>query len=572
MSESSTSIKFSLLNSFPNEPGDWGDLSFFDRQMDLLSDYDVADCLFRAALVGNERLMRRLVEYRGPVQVEFVNHHPIKQFTLNGEPLLGASIPTLGGVHTPAALKSLLKAIDELGMKGLIDHGPTMPALFRNLNMNSDFKLMKITRFEGDLPSLTEPQLVNPELAIVLAEESATTCTPAAYKPILCWASQAMINEYPLSLAPFETIQEVKGHGPMAQWKEDVNQPNNMAFGTIATGLKASDGAKYPRELVKTMGPLSHVYGFDDLQGRVLCETTTDFLLSFPCAEISVPKIHAAKAFVENYCPLDIMAIQASEACINLHAPLKFPGDLVTFHSDGFNELFGLLSKGHPLRDRALDMMEPEQWKALFEEVGSVKLLASSLIAMYETFGIDNTGHDVKIRYDDIPSLKAANYRFSPDTKFFDNESTYKPHVPYFHGDTETSVLAFMNASLFFDPEEFGEDVVITSKFRMDRITEKFIDLANMRLWPSATIPPANFAEAVKMAGSADLSDTTNNRSMALRGILLGAGLEACVQAISAPKQWLKLAELFPRSEFAPYMKTMPTKAKGMLLEQEMGL
>mgnify|MGYP003482193448 CR=1 FL=1 len=152
MSESSTSIKFSLLNSFPNEPGDWGDLSFFDKKMDLLSDYDVADCLFRAALVGNEMLMRRLVEYRGPVQVEFVNEHPAKSFKLNGEPILGASIPTLGGVHTPAALKSLLKAIDELGMKGLIDHGPTFPALFRKLNTNSDYKLMKTVRFDGEIP------------------------------------------------------------------------------------------------------------------------------------------------------------------------------------------------------------------------------------------------------------------------------------------------------------------------------------------------------------------------------------------------------------------------------------
>jgi hypothetical protein len=573
MSESSTSIKFSLLNSFPNEPGDWGDLSFFDRQMDLLSDYDVADCLFRAALVGNEMLMRRLVEYRGPVPVEFVNHHPTKRFTLNGEPILGASIPTLGGIHTPAALKSLLKTIDELGMKGLIDHGPTFPALFRKLNTNSDYKLIKTTRFDGDLPSLTEPQLVNPELAIVLAEESATTCTPMAYKPILCWASQAMINKYPFSLAPFETIQEVKGHGPMVQWRAEVDEPDNLQVGTIATGLKASPEAKFALQLAKTMAPLSQVYGFDDLQGRVLCETTSDFLLSFPTGEVSPTNIQVAKTFVENYCPLDIMAIQASEACINLYVTMKFEGDLVTFHEAPFNALLSLVANEHPLRDRARAMMTMEQWKFLFTKTGSESpIYASSLIAMHEAFGLDNEGVQAKVRYDDVPALKAANYRFSDKTKFFDDEKTFKAHNNSRRDMGITSVYAFINASLCYGAADYPEDVVVTRNIMMDRHTQNFVELAELRLWPSNTIPPSNFSEAVKMAGSADLSDTTNNRSMALRGILVGAGIEACVQAISAPKQWLKLAEIFPPSQFAPYMKTMPSKAKGMLLEQEMGL
>lgn len=573
MSESSTSIKFSLLNSFPNEPGDWGDLSFFDKKMDLLSDYDVADCLFRAALVGNEMLMRRLVEYRGPVQVEFVNEHPAKSFKLNGEPILGASIPTLGGVHTPAALKSLLKAIDELGMKGLIDHGPTFPALFRKLNTNSDYKLMKTVRFDGEIPSLTEPQLVSPELALVLAEESANTCTPLAYRPILCWASEAMIKEYPSSLAPFETIQEVKGHGPMSQWKAEVNEPGNLQVGTIATGLKASPEAKFALQLAKTMAPLSQAYGFNDLQGRVLCETTTDFLLSFPTGEVSPTKIQAAKTFVENYCPLDIMAIQASEACINLYVPMKFEGDLVTFHEAPFNALLSLVANEHPLRDRARAMMTMEQWKGLFTKTGSESpIYASSLIAMHEAFGLDNEGVQAKVRYDDVPALKAANYRFSDKTQFFDDEKTFKAHNNSRRDMGITSAFAFMNASLLFDPDDFGEDVVLTKQMKMDRITEQFVDLANLRLWPSNSLPPTDIAEAVKMAGSVDLSDSTNNRSMALRGILVGAGLEACVQAISAPKQWLKLAEIFPRSEFKPYMKTMPSKEKGILLEQEMGL
>jgi hypothetical protein len=570
--ESSASIKFSLLNSFPNEPGDWGDLSYFDERIDQLNDFDAADCLFRAALVGNEMLMRRIAERRGPTPVVFVNEHPAKSFRLNGESLNGMSIPTLGGVHTPAALKSLIKTIDELGMKGLIDHGPTFPALFRKLNTNSDYRLMKTVRFDGDIPSLTEPQLVNPELAIVLAEESANTCTPLAYKPILCWASETMIKEYPHSLAPYETIQEVSGHGSMAQWKAQANEPDNLQMGTIATGLKASPDAKFALQLTKTMAPLSQVFGFDDQQGRVLCETSTDFLLSFPTASVSTQNVQAAKTFVENYCPLDIMAIQASEACINLHVPMKFEGDLVTFHQAPYNELFGLLANEHPLRDRALAMMEPQQWKALFAKGSGKKLFVNSLIAMYQAFGVDNEGIQIEIRYDDIPALKAADYRFSEKTKFFDEEKTFKAHYSSYSAHGATSVFAFMNASLLYSPDDYPEDVAVTRTVLLDRYTQHFIDIANLKIWPSNSIPPSDFAEAVKMAGSADLSDSTNNRSMALRGILMGAGIDACVQAISAPKQWIKLAEIFPRSEFKPYMKTMPKEAKGLLLEQEMGL
>jgi len=130
----------------------------------------------------------------------------------------------------------------------------------------------------------------------------------------------------------------------MARWMAGVSEADNLHFRTIVTGLKPADCVQYTNQLVKTMGPLSQIYGFADPQGRILCETTTDFLLSFQMAGVSESKMKAAQDFVKNYCPLDIMAIQAAEALPDLFTPMDFNVDLVTFHTGSYKLLFPLLS------------------------------------------------------------------------------------------------------------------------------------------------------------------------------------------------------------------------------------
>lgn len=576
--ENSTTTKYSLLNSFPSDPAELAEYNagHFEGLMDQLTEFDIADCLYRAAMSGNEPLMRKLVEYRGAVPVDFVHPRPTMQSTINGEPTNAVDIAQLSHIRSPAGLKSLLQAIDELGMKGLINPGPTFPALFRKLNINDSYQRIEVASFSGQLPELIEGQLRNPELALALAQESASTCTPDAYRPMLCWASESMVKQFPDSLATLRPFQNVARQGSMAQWKQGSGAEGNMLFSGITLGVKPSEGIKFAPKLMKTMAPLAPTYGFDDLEGRVLCETKSDFLLNFEVGESSLDNIAASQAFVQSYCPMDIMAMQVTDACDMAHksvsAFMEFGGELASEHSVAYNELFNLLSNDHPLRDRALDMMTAEQWKGLFKKADSKYLYASSLIAMYQTFGLDNTGLSVKIRYDDIPAFKVANYRFSDETKFFDDEKAFKSHCSSFQGAGLTAVYAFLNSSLMLDQGDFFDASGAPKLSILEKTTLDFIDVVNLNIWPSNTIPPTDFAEAVKMAGSADLSNTMNNRSMALRAMLVVAGIDACVQAISAPRQWINITKIFPKSEVTPYLSIMPNKAKGMLLEEDLGL
>lgn len=572
--ENSTSLKFNLLGgafSRDQKPEEWN-IADYRVKISRLTEYDLSDCAFQAALNGNVRLLRLLNEERGPIQVAYENstQNPDKH-TLNGVTCNMDGIKRLKDLQSVADFKDLLKAIQEFGVEGLTEPGDTYPALFYRIDSNKFVDGLSIERFAGALPKLSGGVLTNPELAIALRHEEASNPHPMAYKPILCWAKPEMVDSFPDSLAPltpFQSVGGIYGKQPLHEFKAG----DGIRFDKITTGVKASSNARYSDLMMKSLCPLSAYYGFDEQNGLVLCETTTEFLLGFELAGITPENTQAAKDFAKGYCPIEILATMAVDTCVDDYGHpnnLWFTKSACSVdHRDSFSEIFALAADDHPLKDMARSMLQPDQWKDLLKKAGT-KLDAESLIAMHQAFGFDNTGLKITVRSNEISQYLAANFRFSDESEFFNTTKRFKYYLDENIDAEITAVLSTFDFSSLkdLDVSPLGEETVL------ERATNSFRDVVvKLNLWPSDSERPVDLADALRMSGPMDLNSWGCNRALGLRAILVDAGLPACAEVANTSRSWLKLTEAFSREEITPYMNQMSKESRGSILEQDLGI
>lgn len=573
--QQSAANKLALLKEFDTDPADndlaeGGELLTW---MDSLNNYDLADCVLRATVQGNELLVRMLIERRGPVPIDYQHQMGTSHsYWLNGNPI---SKPDrcYGVAHEPAKLKSLLLMVKEFDMKGLLEPGPSYPLMLSDIDRNQDLRYFNTSRFCGELPVLNSGVLHAPDLVIALADEVQSAATPNAYKPMLCWATKEMVSEFAQYLAPLHSYQEVVGRGPMAQWKVNAGDPNGMEFTRISLGLMPSENtSNVATFLVNTMGPEAAVLGFDDLQGRVLCETSVDFLLQFPAGECTPENTSEAVRFVSNYCPMDIIATQAAEVCVREYGHVdpeyRFQTRLALHSERAFNELFDLLGKECALRERALEMMTHEQWMGVIDKAKTQNPSTESLLVFRDTFGLDNTGVQINLDMRGLAILVSEGYRFANGTQFFDQIKFYGDFIkdPRNAGCTTvftaiSDLVLFQKASSARDPQRF-ERIVHTCK-----------ELLGLNLWPvTGEGMPDSVAVALRESETFNFQEFESKKAMALYAFLLTAGIEACAESVKSPKHWMKLTEVFSADELKPYLKLMPSPARGRVLESGLGL
>ncbi|MBI6885867.1 hypothetical protein [Pseudomonas putida] len=581
-STSSTAMKFSLLRTFSNNEEENAQArdGFFEEMADVLSDYDLADGIFLAILQGNHYVARRLIEYRGPVSLEYVNCRPnIVKHRLNGEDVNPANAKALSNLRSPADLKAVLELVNEFGLKGLAEPGLTYPALFRKIDQNLVVQEFKQDRFAGELPELSKGVLHAPELAIALDIEASRNTNPGAYRPMLCWATQEMVDEFPGGLSPLRPFQYVSSptfQGSLEEWRSPDENSSTLMFTELVVGVEPSAGARFGEWLMAPMCPPEAQYGFDDPHGRVLCETTTDFLLQFDMTGTQVENERAATEFAGKYLPIQIMATQIAQACIRdfAHADPQYNFERVyaTSMEGSFNSLFELLSEDNPLREKALAMMTPAQWKTLFGKTDSMRLTAKALVAMHQSFGLDNTGLNLGIDCRDIPTLKAGGYHFSEDTVFFSDRNKFDSYVRDHRIDRSlgkpTAVYGYLNKSFLLDPvmDEMSPEE------RLHEMTRYSSDILSLNLWPSESKKPEALLDVLKATVRTNLNDSNDMRALALRAMMSDAGIEACVEAATTPTHWDKMREVFSRDELLSYRDVMPAKAKGWLIEDDLGI
>lgn len=575
LAHNSSSAKFALLNDIEiiaerNYEFSENDLT----NMDMLEEIDLIECVVKATIQGREALVRTLMDRVGPVEIVVTgNNKDSLGYSVNGHRMI-FDIPEFASHATsPKALKSLFKMIDEYGMKGFVEPGNTFPLLMQKVDYSRFLPKHNISKFDGLLPELVGGVLRQPELAIALHDESSRVSTPDAYKSMLCWATDQMVQDFPKGLAPLLPFQEVDGHGSMSMWKAGAGQPDNMSFFNIEVGMGATEGCSQAiRPLFSAMAPEVARLGFRDEQGRVLCETTTDFLLEFPAKACDEDNLDAATRFVATYCPIEVMAVQAAAACHRdfglIEKHYQFTHSLNTRMTTNFDPLFRLLHRAHPLCERAKDLMTKEQWEGLLIRAESPS--PYSLVGLYQTFGIDNARKRLKFSFGDFEVLVQGGYRFSDDTKVYENPTQYWAHGQ--KGQIE-DLSALPPVLLNFTGQSFTQASVDTSHQSLHSfVVNVYKNVLKTNLWPASGQSPEDITTALKMASRMTLSDTKNTKSMALEAYLVNAGLDACLEVAKTPNQWITLTQVFSADDLLPYVKTMPSQARGRMLEIGMGL
>jgi hypothetical protein len=561
----SANAKSSLLEAFDSQAelkNKWASGAL--ANMDALEGQDLAECVLIATIQGRESFVRTLMQRRGPVSIAVDEN--FEGYRLNGSPI--SVSPEEFGAYSfsPKALKSVVAMIHEYGMKGLLEPGTSFPLLLQRLDSNRFMYSNNDSQFTGELPSLTQGLLQRPELAMTLAEESMRVSTPGAYQPLLCWASGDMVEQFRAHLAPLMPVQEVGGT-PMREWKEKSGEPYNMAFHDIVLGMRDRRGhTSAIHTLMSAMAPESAKFGFKDEKGRHLCQTTADFLLSFPKGACTADNLKAASTFVENYCPIQIMALNAAEVC---HREFGLAKKVFSFKdhttkrlTQSFNYLFEALDATHPLHKRVKKMMTPEQWTGLLHKARAIT--GESLVALQQTFGIDNTGKNLELSFRDFQILSQRGYRFADNTKAYDNFSAY---MEIKVGSSVQAVhLNFTPASFNHLPPEAKNHTLHSY------VLDIYQCILKTNLWPGTGKAPADVGEALDMAASLILGETQDTLSVALEAYLVGAGLDACLAVTSTPSQWVTLTQIFSSAELEPYIKAMPAKARGRMLELSMGI
>ena len=563
----SMTAKVSLLN-YP----DLGALSAWSSDeltnMDFLQSPDLEECILEATIRGHERLVRTLMHRRGPVRIVVGEHPKVPgRYTLNGRDTTSQIDERLFAIsiRSPEKLKSLLAMIVEFGMKGLIEAGQSFPLLMKNVERNSSLMRNNVSEFKGALPELIDGVVRQPELAIALVGESGRTSTPQAYQPMLCWASEDMVRKFPNDLARLVHFQNVRGHGSLAQWKSASGQPGNIDISAIEVGLEPANGrgCEVFQHLHHAMTPMSSRLGFEDEGDRVLCITTSDFLMQLPSQDCSEDNLKAAFEFVENYCPIEIMASQVVATCreqfgrdeLTARVPIGYMNEMVS----NFNDLFEVLQQGHPLRERMKDLMTREQWSALFLRAEAVD--AHSMLGLYQAFGIDNTGKDFHFFPHGFETLAKGGFQFSSNTKIFTDSKKMQKHKEAADLFLEPAVL------LPYDKTCFGYYSGVGQTTR-----ELFANCMKVNLWPIPGQAPTDVAQALKDSARLSFDVLSTPKKLAMYTYLLSAGVEACAEVASTPSQWMVIAQIFSSDELKPYRHAMPKQARGKVLESSLGL
>jgi hypothetical protein len=537
-----------------------------------LSDLDLAETLLCTAITGRLPLLRALLLHRDLVPVVFSDLPDSPASTLSVRNYLEGST-NLRFITNSGDLKALFSSIHECGMKGLIEPGSTYPLLLRDIDTTIKRSRFMNDQFSGELPDLRADTLSQPELAIALHEDVTGSYAPDAYKPLLCWASKDMVRQFPEDLRVLTPFQTVNNQFSMQDWKENYNaeQPVNASLIKVGVNL-TSRNSEFAESLFSVMAPDSARLGLPDSAGRVLCETTTDFLLSFPAVNHSAQNAVVAKAFVAEYCPFEIIALQADSVCVRDfgHEPRGhvFEKSLVNEFSRGTNELLEKLSRDNPLRDQVLNMMQKEQWLDLIKNFNSVSASVKTLLALRDTFGIDNTGLPVYLYRAAMVELINAGYRFADETKVFDDREDMAADRHQFSNRSSDVMLEFdgMDWQLQYADQ-------MTTRMLQDDFIKQYQQIMSTNLWPAAIPKPPDVKTALELLVVHDNGNPLprENSILALRAYLVTAGLEACIQE-AASEHWDRLMNVFGKEAFQPYIKTLPHKARGLLLEDGMGL
>jgi hypothetical protein len=548
---------------------------------------ELPEFMFSTAVTGNTRLMHALQTLRGPIVVDYANDLEQGHSTLNGKNFKPFREYVLGHCQTAADLKAFFALVKAYGIKGLFEPGPAGAFLFQKAGLTDVRDAVKSASFLGDLPFLSAGTINSPELAICLSQESLDSVTPEIFQPMLCWATEAMVNAFPDDLIPLRPLQMIDYAilPPLAEHTEsDLERYECIPAATFKSNARPNEEAvilevtfgferhekqsEWAGNLERYMGNVFTHHGFADPDGRVLCEARADFLLSFPVAFCTEENLLESKRFIKHYFPIDILALQTLKICEEVHGHpyTNRIGSPLTFsYRNDRNGLFEKLGKDNVLHDRMMDMLTREQWLGLIRHAGLNSLTAETFIVLRDNFDLDNQGLCLTLVPCEIDTYSAAGFRFVDNTVVFQEVG---PMADFHEANPGSSCVCIdlTSSAIRFTLKEDSPEKVLAEAVRLHGLAQ------SMNLWSSQGIKPENTQQALSEIMNGPIDKPNVGQGIALRAYLVNQGLAACAKEATSSEEWILLTQIFSEAEIHPYLSIMPRKARGRVLESQLGL
>jgi hypothetical protein len=557
--------------------------------IEQLQEEDLAHCMFIAATQGNVELMKAMWEQRGPFPVVYENEPGWESERLNGKVFVSKKEHLLVSCPTPADVKLLFQTILSYGIKGLLEPGPTFPFLFREAALTLVANAARNYRFSGELPFLDAGFLQWPELALALEDEGQRRLMPEAYRPMLCWATPQMLEEHGSHLAPLRASQQVtytlnslrsrspepvEFCVPMSEFTAYETPAEDVVIDSIALGVQShSDHSESVGTVFHVMAPSEQHYGFEDRQGRILCETRADFLLGFAASSVNEANMEAAQRLNENRFPLDVLSNHIAKVCFKnfgYHRDVfafvgGFTRDLISFWRPSSRGFFYLFAEDEVMDKKLVAMMRRDQWIALLGYCEPARMEPHVLLALRDVHGIGNQNLRFTLQPQYVDELHSAGYRFDSGTRVVKcpREMTRfvqaNPGKPYVYVDFDHRLILMHNGHWAFEAV-FGE-------------SQRLHSLAHaMNLWTGAGDQPKGAQASLDDLVRLETDDVDAVAAMGTWAHLVKMGVDVCVEAASCTEHWKWIVKMFSVDQLLPHLALMPRESRGRVLENELGL
>jgi len=550
------------VDSMDSSDTDMGELR---KAISWLTEKECPGVLLAALFKADNLVAETLWEQRGPFSVNLTSDASQTSHTLNGEPFELYRIKDTKqfmAATIPEDLVLTFNNIRTMGVTGVLETDQVKRSMIAAGNLDYAFDLVRSISFTGEIPVFANERVSNPELAVVLLQ--ATMKSGDVYDPILCWASPEMVSRYPEQIGVFTSVQhfevELRGSGitktlTFPEWAESFTNTqghNLLPDNYLLTGFPEDD-SRTGHSLLTLMGSPALQHGFINRDGLVLCHTKASFLSEFEMTDFDVSKGRDCQVFVDKYLPLDIIV----DRCFpdgygnfkqnGLHPSNRYSAGVRPRSSRSRKEFMELLVDPD-MGSKIKGLMTTEQWHHL----ARIQTLESStFLALHRAIGFGNEGLSIKVERGYVDKMQKAGFRFSS-----------KPY-------------RLINSLKNMEAEEFlanGQTCVDLTSISRDQLP--YEQLVDMGLWPTSVIPePKDLASALaSCARRKDVASKLDETSLSLRAYVYNAGVEACAEVASNPKQWAFMLDLFGPDAMRPYSRELPAESLGKVFAHDLGL
>ena len=576
------------------------------KVIQMLAKEELPRALARACVHGDLWIAKTIWSARGPFQIGFKKD----SFWTNINGTRVSMETSARHIFTNASsakdIEALMEWMPTVGLGFMIgvgsEHSVMMNADEMKTPMNS---LAHRSSFEGELPRLSDGVLHSPELAVVIQSKATSSYYGPAFDQVLCWVDDDMLQAHSVELSRFEVAHcLLLGQGedegqltksvPLSECTEElfsIVESRYMSEGEVKVkpgkwealelSIRTAPGPDSDEKLMsmhlgyQASVPVQH--GFWEMPGYTLCLAKTSFLDQFEKGPTGQRNMRASLDFADDYFPLDLVGYHRdfdrfSSVCgrdgIGIEINFEYWNIWTKLSTpDSFYTAFGADSF---VRDQMITAVPYDLVEFVLQRNCSRNPSAKSMIALQQTFGIDNKGRGMALDHLDLQLLHDAGYVFS-------TESQVVQPIRKINGVLETNRrISSSDTAVFLSV--YGTRLQVERRQPtpddMAALDEAYRNAIRLGLWPSEkqSLRPKTVANAMTQISKAKAILKSDNHVQSLLAYLDIAGPDACAKGAKSGEHWRVLQDHFGDDVMRPLIKLAPRDVRGYILEDDLGM